>query len=671
VHWLSWSDQAFEQARRDNRPVVIDIGASWSHDSLQMEVATYQNKQVADALNSGFTTVKVDADLRPDIWARYQVAYELINKKRAELPLTVFALPDGRPFDCMSYVGPESKDKEAGMVELLGQVSKLMSDRRKEAESQADQVEAAVKKVLAGPAETNSSLDKKALETFKDFLTRRTDTESATDLIKAGRCALYLLHYYSDSGDKSVLKSASDLLLERFKSGQRDNVMGGYFSRLWPDGSVSFGKTLPVQAEFISANALAYAADKKSLHKEAVGEVLRFCRDTLEATDGGFYSSQAPDVGPDDDGSYFTWTPEEIRAIAGETPQTKVFEKYLNADSANGGRAILHVTSILQDAADAAGLDYNTALKALDEVRVKLHDARMAQQKFPYVNKAIMAGWNGDLICAYLDAFQYTGNTSARDFALKSADRIISSMVDGQKGVGHVLYKKQVSGYGFLDDNVKMAAALIRCFEVSGQHEYLDSARSLMDFVESRFLDNTTGLYRDTMSSDKSGLMKLVRCPIEDDMTPSPNAVAAQVWYHFYQATSDDACRKISERLTGAAMARRGLSSGAMATWGEAASMLVNGSPKALIIGNPDDTQTSALHAAALPVFRMGKFVEVLSPEAAKKTDYPPASDGKPIAYVCTQQNCAPPVKTESKVVDLLKDFGRVSSADPAGSTSN
>lgn len=98
--------------------------------------------------------------------------------------------------------------------------------------------------------------------------------------------------------------------------------------------------------------------------------------------------------------------------------------------------------------------------------------------------------------------------------------------------------------------------------------------------------------------------------------------------------------------------------------------MLENGEPKALIIGKPDDPVTGQMHGAALSVFRMGKIVEVMTPQEAEKTDYPPARDGKPIAYICTDKTCAPPVRETAKISDVLKSFGKPkpsSTQAPAG----
>src|SRR5690606_10203195 len=115
-----------------------------------------------------------------------------------------------------------------------------------------------------------------------------------------------------------------------------------------------------------------------------------------------FYTGQTPDVGGDDSGAYFTWTQEEIEELAGDSTAAKVFSTYLNAQS--GKKTNLHVTDRLQKAADAAGVSYAEANKALESVRTKLNEARMAAEQVPVVDKSMIAGWNADMICAYLEA---------------------------------------------------------------------------------------------------------------------------------------------------------------------------------------------------------------------------------------------------------------------------
>jgi uncharacterized protein YyaL (SSP411 family) len=662
IKWQPFAAATFASAQQQNKPVIIDIGANWNHQCRQMAAEAYADANVVQALNDKFVCVKVDADLQPDVAQRYRAAYQLINSRDTEYPLTVFALPDGRPFDVLSYVPATAQGDQAGMAELIKQVQDLFTGQSAQVKKQAELIESKLTKQSMAAATAGAALDPQLAKQAAAAVAKVNDATGAS----AGTVAAAMLQLYSDGGDKAALENASKLLLDQFRSPLRDQVLGGYFHTSVADKTPRFEKLLPVQATLLSANALAFAAGRKAMHKEAAEEILRFCRDTLEAQGGGFYASQDADAGPNDNASYFTWSKDEIFKLAGEDTPAKVFAQYLNAGAEKGP---LFVTQKLQSAADANGASYELALKALKDVRAKLREARMQQENVPNVNKAIFASWNSEGIMAYLDTYKYLGDVAAREFALQTADFIINNMVDPRQGVAHVFYKGHASEYGLLDDNAKFAAALMQCFEVSGQREYLESAESIMAYLEKRFLDKQCGLYADRLpgSPDVAGLQKVPMCMTVDHGATSGNSAAAQAWYALYQATTKEEYREKAERLVQAALSRDTGTAIENASLARTALLVANGAPKVLIIAKPDDAAAKQMHEAALPVFRMGKLVEMMTPEDAAKTDYPPAKDGSAIAYVCTAKNCAPPVRDAGKVAELVKTFGKAQPAkEPA-----
>lgn len=580
VHWRMWNKEAFAEAQGRNVPTLIVLGAAWSQDARHMDKVVFAEDAVAEKLNDAFVPVRVDADERPDIWARYRLAYEMINKVPATMPLLVFAMPDGRPFDIVSAVPAQSQGDVVGLEELMAQASTLYKDQQDAVTEQAGSIEEVLAQLLAAPRASETELSKDVAEQLAAELTN-TISKAGADGVPAGRVGAFLLHYAADTNGAKARTAASDLLLSRFRSSQRDHVMGGYFSRVPGKADIQFGKLLSVQTEMISANARAFAQTDKGLHREAVTEVMRFCHDWLEDANGGFYTAQEPGVEGEEEGAYFTWTQEEIEQIAGDKAAATVFFTYLNAQA--GKKTMLHVTDRLQKAADAAGVSYAQANKDLDTVRKKLTDARMAAEKVPMVDKSMLAGWNADMVCAYLEAVRLANYNDAKEFALKTADRIIEQMVSEKDGVARVLYKGRASNFGYLEDNVKVAAALVECYNATQQKEYLESALSIMNFVETRFVDKDSGLYRDFLdsgSAQAAGLLRLKRLPLEDDISRNPNAVAALTWYKLAIAQKDPKLKERGDRLVKAALERRSFSTEAMSTWGEAALVGLNGEPK-------------------------------------------------------------------------------------------
>jgi hypothetical protein len=679
VHWMPWGKAAFDRAARLNRPVLLSIGASWCHWCHVMDDQTYSNPGIARTINENFVAIKVDRDERPDIDERYQTAHYLINRRSGGWPLTIFALPDGRAFESLTLLAPEPRNDQPGMTDVLQQVIKVHKDRREDAVKQADLIE----KGIGSPwIDTSKKADpnEKLVRSVRDAIARSFDSENggfgrkSDPKFPSGGALMFLLHFHSDYGDKAALEMVSKSLTAYYKGGLRDNVLGGYF-RYSADGKFEKShveKLLYVQGELLSAFSNAYAATGKKMFKDAALEILRFSADTLERREGGFHASQDADMGPDDDGSYFTWTAGEIDRIAGSGTETDVFKKYMNvaAGTENGKetRSALRSDASLQSVADSFKISYNDAQKALDSVRKKLRDARLAQDKVPYVDKTVIASWNGAMVSAYLDSYRYLGTAETRDFALKTMDFILNNMVSETEGVAHAYVKNTASVYGLLDDQVQTAAALVDCFEVAGRRDLLETAESLMGFVEAKFLDNTTGLYRDRITGeDFHGLLKVARLHVFDNPTPAANAVAAITWFRLFQATGKQEYKDRAARMVNAVAAQDDFWGPPAGTYARALALLASGSAKAVVVGDAADENLARMREAALSVFRAGKLVEVLTPAEAEKTDYPPAKDGKAIAYVCTPETCAPPVRDADKVVELLKGFGKPGAPETTG----
>ncbi|MBX7244725.1 MAG: thioredoxin domain-containing protein [Candidatus Sumerlaeaceae bacterium] len=666
INWQQWGPEAFALAKSLDRPVLVDIGARWCHWCLVMDDTTYKDSEVIDLLNNNFVAIKVDTDERPDLNNRFQTAYQLINRKPGAWPLTMFTLPDGRAFEGLTFVPPETRDKQVGMREVLKQVKDVYTNKRSDVERQAQLVEQGVNR---SPLVASQKADARE-ETVKAIY---SSISKAYDGGNGGfgptggprfpevPALLFLLQYYSDYGEKGALDMVVKSLRAYYVGGMRDHVMGGFF-RYTVDAKMTqphFEKKLHTQAELLSAYSLAYAASNNSLMKEAARDILKFTRETLENPDGGFYASQSADAGSGDDGSYFTFTMEEIEKIVGSGNASQVFARYLNIKPGSADRSVAYATASLRDTADALKIDPTAAQKALDEASTKLHEERSNRDVIPYVDKTVYASWNALMINAYLEAYKYVGDSEARDFALKSADFILANMVSEKEGVAHAFSKGQASVYGLLEDQALLANALVNCFQVSGKKEYLETAMSLMDFVESRFLDSQTGLYYDRAAGDDIGLARTKQIGVFCNPIPSPNAVAAMTWYNFYQATSKDVYLERAKRMVSAVLGQKNFEGPTVGTFARVAELLVNGAPKALIIGKEGDGEVDKLRETALPVFRMGKLVEVMTPEEAKDTEYKPSDDGSPLVYVCTAQTCAAPTRDPAKVVDLLKTFGR------------
>src|SRR5581483_2807710 len=105
VHWMPWGPEAFERARAEDKPILLDVGAVWCHWCHVMDRESYEDPALAEVANRLFVPVKVDRDERPDVDARYQKAVQAMTGQGG-WPLTAFLLPDGRVFYGGTYFPP-------------------------------------------------------------------------------------------------------------------------------------------------------------------------------------------------------------------------------------------------------------------------------------------------------------------------------------------------------------------------------------------------------------------------------------------------------------------------------------------------------------------------------------------------------------------------------------
>src|ERR1019366_3456116 len=146
VLWREWNAGAFEQAKTQDKPILLDIGAVWCHWCHVMDRESYENAEVARVINESFIAVKVDRDERPDIDARYQVAVSALTGQGG-WPLTAFLTPDGKPFYGGTYFPPDDRAGRPGMRRLLEAIAHNYRTQRDQVHESAAKIAEALREV--------------------------------------------------------------------------------------------------------------------------------------------------------------------------------------------------------------------------------------------------------------------------------------------------------------------------------------------------------------------------------------------------------------------------------------------------------------------------------------------------------------------------------------------
>src|ERR1700722_19103692 len=148
VLWRTWDDETLEEARRSDRPIFLSVGYAACHWCHVMAHESFEDDTVASVLNEFFVPVKVDREERPDVDALYMAATQLVSG-HGGWPMSVFLLPDGRPFMAGTYYPPVERHGQASFTTVLNAMSDAWTNRRDAVERQADELSRATEREVS------------------------------------------------------------------------------------------------------------------------------------------------------------------------------------------------------------------------------------------------------------------------------------------------------------------------------------------------------------------------------------------------------------------------------------------------------------------------------------------------------------------------------------------
>jgi uncharacterized protein YyaL (SSP411 family) len=686
VEWHEWSDEAFELAAQQDKPILLDIGAVWCHWCHVMDRESYENPQTARIINENFIAIKVDRDERPDVDTRYQAAVAAISGQGG-WPLTAFLTPDGRPYFGGTYFPPDDRHGQPGLPRVLLTMAESFHKRRSEVYESAGSIMAAIEhneSFMDRVGNPGPELVAKIVGSIlKQFDARSGGFGSQPKFPHSGAIDLLLDASSRVSiGDGEIVgeesrNAAMSTLQKMSRGGIYDHLAGGFHRYSVDERWVvpHFEKMAYDNSELLKNYVHAFQSfvepDFARVAKEIVGWMDHWLSDREH---GGFYASQDADFSLDDDGDYFTWTYDEAAAVL--TPEElAVASAYYDIGEIgdmhhNPAKNVLHVRGTLEGVAKSNALLFEKAKELLVAAKGKLYAARL-KRRTPYVDKTIYVGWNGMCISAYLEAGRVLDLPDAKQFALKSLDRILSKTWDPVVGMGHVVaYGEGQSSRqrvaGTLDDYVFIGNAAVDAWEATGEIRYYDVAVDIADNVIRRFYDATGGAFFDTEAEStekRYGALATRRKPLQDSPTPAGNAVAAKLLLRLEELNGrvEYSVKALETLETFAGVVEHfGLYA---ATYGLALQRLVQRAVQVCIIG--DDVEARRLEAVALARYAVNKSVirlhrdqlDQLPPALAETLPFLPqlkAGEIGSVAVVCNGKGCLPPVKTVDELIGAM-----------------
>ncbi|HLJ59869.1 MAG TPA: thioredoxin domain-containing protein [bacterium] len=676
VEWYPWGGDAFDRARGEDRPILLDIGAVWCHWCHVIDRESYENPEIAALINAHFVPVKVDRDERPDVDVRYQQAVGAISGQGG-WPLTAFLTPEGKVFFGGTYFPPDAVAGRPGFKQVLRAVAEFYRTKRDQAHAYADELHQTLQRLADARSSDDTVspalVDAAIAASERAFDSRHGGFGGAPKFPHTGAIEL-LLRRYDRTRDPGTLLIVTGTLEHMAHGGVYDQIGGG-FHRYSVDASWTvphFEKMLYDNAELLRNYVHAYQATGNATFRDTARGIVAYVSETLTDTaDGGFYASQDADISLEDDGDYYTWTPEEAAAVLPPDEMDAARLAYhLNGRGEMQHDPRRHVLFVATDADAIAPVVGRTAAE-IEELLVRaarhLREAR-AGRPAPFVDRTVYVGWNGMMSSALLDAARGLGDRGPRAAALRALDRIVREAYDSGRGFRHIV-GASTAVTGLLDDQVHMARALLDAFEHTGNAAYLRVAEETMAYVMAEFV-TPAGAFYDVAGGaarerEAPGLA-VPHVPAQDAPTPAGNAVAVMVLDRLWAVTGNAAYRDAAER------ALRACAPGALehglfaATLAYALDAHLDPPLHVVVVGPGDDPRTAALHDAALTTYRPGVIAHLYDPRTASGVLPAPAAalgaaSGPPRGYACTATACAPPEADPEALRTTIRSFGRTS----------
>ncbi len=656
VDWYPWGKEAFEKARREDKPILLSIGYSTCHWCHVMEEESYSDPEVGRLLNKTFVAIKVDREERPDIDHVYMQAAQMMIGSGG-WPLNILMTPDKRPFFAATYLPKRTRFGRIGLMELTERVRDLWQHDRARLLQPASQIVTALDRINA-PAAGSAPMDEKAAARAYRELHQSFDAKHGgfgdAPKFPSPQNLLFLLRYWHQSGNKKALDMVEKTLAAMRSGGIYDQIGFG-FHRYSTDNHwllPHFEKMLYDQAMLIMAYAEAYQATGNPAYARTAREIIAYASRDMRSPDGGFYSAEDADS-EGVEGKFYVWTVKEIEAVLGKTDAAFANSVFgVNADGnvhdeATGqktGVNVLHIAHPPTSEKDKA---------RLDQIRKKLFAAR-GERVHPFRDDKILTDWNGMMIAALAIAARSLNAPEYAREAERTANFILNRLRKKDGRLLHRFRKGKAGLEGNLGDYAFLVWGLTELYETNFEIRDLQAALALNASMLKHFTAPNGGLY--FTADDAEGL--LVR-PMDayDGAMPSGNSVAMMNLIRLSRMTGDTILAQRAANI-GKAFSREASRMPSAFAYMMSALLFADGRGYEVVLaGDRRSAGGKAMLHAIRKRFIPNKVVLWQAPQLAKLAPYTAqqkAIGGKTTAYICEDFQCNLPVTNPQQALKLL-----------------
>ena len=643
VDWYPWGEEALQKARAEDKPIFLSIGYSACHWCHVMAHESFEDERVAAIMNEHFVSVKVDREERPDLDRIYMSAVQALTG-HGGWPMSVFLTPDGQPFYGGTYFPPTPRYGMPSFVQVLLSVADAWLNRRQELLAGGQQLVNAIERQMAvAEGVKREDMKRETLEAAFENLSRSFDEVhggwGSAPKFPQPMILEFLLRYHHSAGAPRALQMASKTLDAMARGGMYDQIGGGFHRYSVDDHWLvpHFEKMLYDNAQLARVYLHGWQVTSNPFHRTIAEEILDYVIREMTGPAGGFYSTQDADS-EGEEGKFFLWTPDEIRAVLGAEADT--FMAAYNVTGAGNfeGRNILELAS------------YASPRAELTEARDKLFAVR-EQRVRPGRDEKVLTSWNGLMLAAFAEATRALGREDYRRVAERNAEFLLSELRTPDGRLYHTWKAGTAKANGYLEDYTHLTEGLLELYQTTFDPRWYIAAHELAEAMIEHF-SAPVGFF-DT-SDDHETLVVRPR-ELQDNAIPSGNGMAALVLLRLAGLAVEPRYAELARAVLGPMqplLARHPLGFG---QWLIALDYALAHPREIAIVGEADAADTRAMLDVCATGYRPHQVLAVGVPG-----DVPLLRDREQVgeqatAYVCVDFTCRPPVTDLAALREIFK----------------
>jgi len=543
IAWFAWGPEAFETAKRENKPVFLSVGYSTCHWCHVMAHESFEDQEVADVLNSGFVSIKVDREERPDVDDVYMKALQSLSGGGG-WPMSVWLTPEGKPFFAGTYF-PKYR-----FLQLLRRVGEIWKTEPAHLLEDGERLLHAVKAHAAELPEIDTAAAdwEEALKVYISHFQFHFDEKfggfgNAPKFPQTMNLMLMMRQDFK-TGLQQAEAMVTSTLSNMVRGGVYDQLSGG-FHRYSVDQKwlvPHFEKMLYDQALLTVTLIEASQVYGENEFARAARETLDYVQREMTGAEGGFFSAQDADslnpvLGHNEEGFFATYTHDELKNLLNAEEFDLVKRAYgVTPQGDFEGRAILH----LQEGFDGSVREEPFMKAAFEKLR-----ALRAAKPAPHLDDKVIAAWNGWMIWAFARGARAFGNASY----LKSAENALAFVRGHLWKDGHLnrFWREGAQGAGTSEDYASMIHACLELHQANGSKAAATFALELQMALDKNFWDEEDGAY---FTNDGADPYLPVRTKDDyDGVTPCANSMAALNLVRLYLLTGEAIFKHKAERI--------------------------------------------------------------------------------------------------------------------------